>query len=377
MKLLYCLPSLTECGGTERVLTTRLNFLAQDSTVSIYVVLTDTQSGVPYFQLHHRVKIIELGIDFQKDKTLIDKFLNYHRKLRLYRRKLSEVIDEIKPDIVTSLLAHEIDFLPSLKDSSIKIAENHFNRDFRYSFVKNNTTNPIHRLIAKYRNYKIGKSVGKLDVLVSLTHDDSKKWSGKVEKIVIPNPLSFTSEIKSDCTSRRIVAAGRLSGEKGFDLLIQAWSIIAHEYSDWRLDIYGEGPEEAMLQAMIDTGIPNVTLHGFKKNIVNEFVDAGMFVLSSRFEGFGLVLIEAMECGLPVVSFDCQSGPSEIITDGIDGLLVTPNDVCKLSAAIKKLIEDQGLREQMGKKAQDKAQRYAVNNVMKKWTELYRRMLNR
>ena len=172
MKLLYCLPSLTACGGTERVLTTRLNYLAENTDYTIYIVVTESQHSAPYFPLDPRVKVIELNIDFLQDRRFTDKFLNYHRRLRQYRRKLTQVIEDIKPDIVTSFLSHEIDFMTRLKDGSIKVGENHFNRNFRYSFVKNNTFNPMHRCVALYRNFRLGRLAGKLDALVSLTEDD-------------------------------------------------------------------------------------------------------------------------------------------------------------------------------------------------------------
>lgn len=376
MKLLYCIPSLENCGGTERVLTTRLNHLILED-VDIYVVLTETQKSGPYFELDPRVKVIQLRIDFRNDVTIAGKLLNYHRRLRLYRRKLSVILDEIRPDIVTSFLSHEIDFLTKLKDGSVKVGENHFNRDFRYSFVKNNTKNPFRRLIAGYRNYKIGLDVKGLDLLVTLTEEDYGLWSDRCQKVVIPNPLSFTSDVKSDCLSHRVIAVGRLSRQKGFDMLLEAWCRIADSYPSWTLDIYGEGEEHDSLQSMIEGGIRGVNIHPFDPDISPRLVESGMFVLSSRFEGFGLVLIEAMECGLPVVAFDCKSGPGEIITDGVDGLLVRDSDVKALAAAMERLMDDQQFRRSLGKNAVRKASCYSVDDIMKKWKELYRTLLRR
>jgi glycosyltransferase involved in cell wall biosynthesis len=349
----------------------------QDPSITIYVILTEVQTKSPYFPLDPKVKVIELDIDFLNDRFLKDKILNYQKRIRLYRKKIAKVIDEVKPDIVTSFMSHEIDFIYRLSDSSVKIGENHFNRDFRYSFVKNNTANIFHRLIAKYRNYKLGKDVEKLDALVSLTEADSALWSDKVYKAVIPNPLSFTSEVKSDCTKHKIVAAGRLTREKGFDRILEAWSIIAKDHQDWSLNIHGEGTEEVSLQAMIDAGIPNAYIHPFEKYISDIFVDSSIFVLGSRFEGFGLVLIEAMECGLPVISFDCKSGPREIITDGRDGFLIKDSDIYAFAMAMTKLINDENLRVEMGRNAMHKANKYAITNVMEKWKILYQTLIGR
>lgn len=375
MKLLYCIPSLENCGGTERVLTTRLNHLIQDEDVDVYIVLTETQATEPYFKLDPRVNVIQLGIDFNADRTLADKLLNYHRRLRQYRRKLADLLQEIRPDIVTSFLSHEIDFLARLRDGSVKVGENHFNRDFRYFFVKNNTSSLLHRLIARYRNHRIGKDVRQLDMLVCLTDNDSKAWGVECQTVVIPNPLSFTSEDKSDCSRHKIISVGRLAREKGYDMLLEAWRQVADQHPSWTLDIYGEGEEHDNLKTTIDSGIRGVEIHPFEQNIASKLVESSIFVLSSRFEGFGLVLIEAMECGLPVVAFDCKSGPAEIISHGKEGLLVRESDVKALAEAMERLMDDQQLRTSFGQNAALKASCYAADDIMNKWKELYRTLL--
>lgn len=373
MRLLYCIPSLGNCGGTERVLTTRLNYLAEHSPYLLYVVTTERQSSAPFFKLNPKISVINLDVNFEDDNTLTSKLLNYKRRLRLYKEKLSELIREVKPDIVTSMLSHEIDFLSSLEDGSIKIGENHFNRNFRYEFVKNNTKNILRRAIAKYRDLVLGYNVSKLNALVTLTQEDADAWPDAVKKYVIPNPLSFRQELKSKGGRKRIVAAGRLTREKGFDLLLDAWKLVFNSYPDWSLMIYGEGCERENLQSFIQSqGLGNVCIHPFVSNISEKFVESDFYVLSSRFEGFGLVIIEAMECGLPVVAFNCQSGPSEIISDGVDGILVKNGDVCALADAMKCLMDDGGLRSAMGLSAIEKADHYSIDNIMSRWINLYR-----
>lgn len=373
MRLLFCIPSLENCGGTERVLTTRLNYLAEHTSFSLYVVTTEKQLNEPYFHLNPKILVVNLDVNFEDDKTLTAKLLNYRRRLRLYKKRLLELIREIKPDIVTSMLSHEIDFLPKLEDGSVKIGENHFNRNFRYEFVKNNTKNFLRRAIAKCRNFILGYNVSKLDALVTLTQEDADAWSDAVKKFVIPNPLSFKQKQKTMGGRKQIVAAGRLTRQKGFDMLLDAWRLIFKFYPDWSLMIYGEGDEREGLQSFIQSqGIENVCIHPFVPNISDKFVESDFYVLSSRFEGFGLVIIEAMECGLPVVAFDCQSGPSEIISDGVDGILVKNGDVCALADAMKCLMDDGGLRSAMGLSAIEKANRYSIDNIMSKWINLYR-----
>lgn len=373
MRLLYCIPSLMHCGGTERVLTTRLNYLAEHTPYSLYIVTTERQLSAPYFKLNPKITVINLDINFDDDTTLTSKLLNYKRRLRLYKSKLSALIGEIKPDIVTSLLSHEVDFLAKLDDDSIKIGENHFNRNFRYSFVKNNTKNVLRRLIAKYRDFTLGHKVSRLNALVTLTQEDADAWSEVVNKYVIPNPLSFKQEQKAKGGMNRVVAAGRLTMQKGFDMLLEAWGLLYASHPEWSLTIYGEGDERDSLQSLIDgKGLKNVSIHPFVPNISEKFVEADFYVLSSRFEGFGLVITEAMECGLPVVAFNCQSGPSEIITDGKDGILVKNGDVGALADAMQRLMDDAPLRLAMGVSAIDKARHYSIDNIMSTWINLYK-----
>ena len=317
--------------------------------------------------------MINLDINFDDDNSLTSKLLNYKRRLRLYKSKLSALISELKPNIVTSLLSHEVDFLSKFDDGSIKIGENHFNRNFRYSFVKSNTKNILRRLIAKYRDFALGHKVSKLDALVTLTQEDADAWSEVVNKHVIPNPLSFKQEQKAKGGMNRVVAAGRLTKQKGFDMLLESWGLLYASHPEWSLTIYGEGEEREFLQSLIDgKGLKNVSLHPFVPNISSKFVESDFYVLSSRFEGFGLVITEAMECGLPVVAFNCQSGPSEIISDGKDGILVKDGDVIALAGAMQRLMDDSKLRSEMGLSAIAKAGHYSIDNVMSKWINLYK-----
>ena len=373
MRLLYCIPSLTNCGGTERVLTTRLNYLAERTSYELYIVTTEDQIRKPFFDLNSKISIINLNINFNEEKTFLPKLLNYKSKLKLYKAKLWSVIQEIKPDIVTSLLSHEIHFLSNLNDGSIKIGENHFNRNFRYSFVKNNSKNILAHTIAKYRDFELGHNVKKLDVLVTLTQEDASLWSDGVKKHIIPNPLSFVKEYKSEGNTKRVVAAGRLTKQKGFDLLLYAWELIFSLFSDWSLAIYGEGEEYSNLQSIIEgKKLKNVQINPFNENISEQFVNSDFYVLSSRFEGFGLVIIEAMECGLPVVSFDCKSGPKEIISDGEDGILVNNGDISALADAMAHLMKNSHIRSSMSKSAIEKAAKFNLDNIMEKWISLYK-----
>ena len=179
--------------------------------------------------------------------------------------------------------------------------------------------------------------------------------------------------------SRRVVAVGRICEQKGFDLLVEAWKTVAKCHPDWHLDIYGEGDQRHTLQQQItDGGLSQVvSLHPFTADVASVYARATFYVMSSRYEGFGLVLIEAMRCGLPCVSFDSPSGPSEIVTDGRDGILVPYRGLSRekridgLAQALCRMMDHEEQIPVMGHAAQEASQRFTVGNVIPMWERLF------
>ena len=175
-----------------------------------------------------------------------------------------------------------------------------------------------------------------------------------------------------DYRTKRVIAAGRYVHQKGFDLLLEAWHRIDKSLSDWHLYIFGNENRKPY-QRIVDKYDMNHHVHLMPATpkIVEEFSKSSIFVLSSRFEGFGLVLVEAMSCGLPCVSFDCPYGPRDIITDEEDGLLVENGNIEALAKAIERLMEDEGLRRSMGEKAINNVSRFNQETIMKQWNQLF------
>ena len=190
---------------------------------------------------------------------------------------------------------------------------------------------------------------------------------------VIPNPLLPLSPPRERSRLRRIVGVGRLVPEKGFELLIQAFARCIAGHRDWKLAIFGEGPEREALQSLAARlGIAgSVQFGGLVRETAAELASSEIFALSSKFEGFPNVLLEAMSCGTPVVSFDCPSGPSEIVRDGFDGLIVPPGDVNLLSAALARLMSDGALRTQLGNNARTSVERYSADKISAMWSGLF------
>ena len=285
MKIVYLYTALTTIGGADRIVTQKMNYLAENLGHDVYVI-TDTQRGrTPIFPLSTKVTHIDVAVDFgsQNVHQLPLRFIYYQILMKKYKIKINEYLNKIKPDIVSS------------------------------------------------------------------------------------------------CKGKTIISVGRYSEQKGYDLLIESWKIVAQKHPDWCINIYGEGELKDSLQQQINTANlqQQIKLCQPVTNITKKYLESTFYVMSSRFEGFGLVLMEAMNCGLPCVSFDCPYGPSGIIRHQEDGLLVDNGNIHALAESICYMIENQEKRIEMGKKAKENIQRYSRGSIMAQWESLFQLLVNK
>jgi glycosyltransferase involved in cell wall biosynthesis len=274
------------------------------------------------------------------------------------------------------LLRREINFLNDIKDGSAKVGEIHFGRykyrEANFSFMPTF----VNQWITNRWMAQLDQKVKQLDRFVVLTHEDATYWKGQKKLTVIPNPITIEQGKVSDCTSKQVISVGRYTYQKGFDLLIPTWKIVHEKHPDWTLNIYGGGNKED-LQSMVEKNglVSTLKLHGPVSSIREKYQESSIYVLSSRFEGLPLVLMEAMSTGLPSVSFSCPCGPKDIIHDGEDGILCENGNIESLSAGICRLIEDEPLRKEMGRKATHNIQRFTIDRIIQQWDQLFQEII--
>lgn len=373
MKLIYCTHSTYNPGGMERVLLNKVTYLSQLPGWEVAVVTTDQHQRPPFYPFPKKVRMTDLEINYSEDneKGAWKKITGYLRKRKEHKRKLTALLLKEKPDIVVSLYPSESSFIPDIKDGSRKVLELHYCKFFRLQYGRKGLLGWIDKL----RTRQDEQIVRRFDKFVVLTNEDRGYWGDLPNIEVIPNAAMHVSDAYSDVMNKRVIAVGRLDYQKGFDRLIQAWELVQHtgKFTDWKLDIFGQGEWQEMLQQMIDKAeLRNtVCLNRPTKQIGEEYVKSDMLVMSSNYEGFPMVMIEAMACGLPVVSFDYKCGPKDIIQSGINGLLVPNGDIQALADAMMKVMEDEAYRKMLSLNARKVVDTYSEQAVMAQWIRLF------
>ena len=380
IKLVYCIPGLYASGGMERELTLKANYLVEKLGYDVTIILTEEKGRKLYYELSPLVKVINLDINFDRigGGNLVMRLYNYFSRQQRYKKRLRKALYELRPDITISTLRREINFITSIRDGSRKIGEFHFSRDNYRNFNDIKAPTSIRKMAARMWMNQLLSILKKLEKFVVLTNEDREKWIELDNVICIHNPSTFRTTCTSDCEAKRILAIGRYTYQKGFDLLLPAWKKVSENHPDWQLVIYGDG-KRAEYQKQADAlGLnrENCRLEGTTTQVAKEMASSSAFVLSSRYEGMPMVLGEAMACGIPPVSFTCPCGPRDIITDREDGLLVENGNIDQLAEKLDFIITNREIRKQMGEKAVVNVHRFDLENIMQKWDDLFKGILS-
>lgn len=380
MKIVYCVNSIRYLGGIQRVTVVKANALAEIPGNEVYVVVTDNKAGPEIHKLSPKVHLIDLDINYynrNQERSMLTNLIVGMAKGIPHKKALSRVLRQINPDVVISVGMSEKFMLTSMRNRSWKIIrEFHSEKNYRskhaYSLFKK-----IQGKLSDF--YEFHYADKKFDRIVVLTDEDKEtNWQGWDNVSVVPNPVSFKCDTPSSLTEKSVISMGRLEHVKNFSSLISTFKIVAKKHPDWILKIFGDGSLRESLQNQInENGLQNnVFLMGFSNDMESALRQSSIFAFSSLVEGFALVIVEAMECGVPAVSYQCPCGPKDIITDGNDGYLVPVNDEQMLAEKICDLIEDENLRRQMASEARLRAQYYHVESIAQRWMKLFEEVVS-
>lgn len=365
-KLLYITNGVNGPGGLERVLSIKASYLADHLNYEVYILTLNQKRAPLFYGFSKAIKFV--------DVITTKKGIRY---LKEYWGLLKQNIQKINPDIISvcddgikGLLMPLVTGKPCPMIYERHVSKNIELKSDRLSFSKKITTQ------LKFKLMDFGAK--KYDSFVVLTKGNLREWKIK-NKIVIPNPLSFYPEDK-DCSTLenyKVIAVGKHSYQKGFDRLLKSWQQVVKIFPDWKLEIYGTIHKEVNLEVLSEKlGVTqSVCFYPPTKNISEKYKEASLYVMSSRYEGFGMVLTEAMAYGVPCISFDCPYGPSDIITHKKNGLLVSNNDINRLADSVIELIKDKGQRKFLGQNARESVKCYLPKKIAEEWDQLFQKLI--
>ena len=363
-KILYITNGVSGPGGLERVLSIKASYLTDHLNNDIFIITLNESTTNLFYHFSKKIQ-------FYNIRATGTPFLYIIR----YRNGIKNYINSIRPDVILvcddGLKGLLFPFIIG-KPCTI-IYERHVSKNIE---VKNEKPTIINKLKTWFKFKLMDFGAAKFDKFIVLTQGNKKEWNLK-NLMVISNPLSFFPEEQSTLSNKKVLAVGKQSFQKGYDRLLKSWKLVHQKHPEWILEIYGTINEHEKLSDLANDLNISKSVNFFQpvKNISEKYKEASIYVMSSRFEGFGMVLTEAMAHGVPCVSFDCPYGPSDIISNNEDGYLVENGDVNKLAERIIHLMENPTLRSKMGQDARRNVERFLPDVIVPKWDNLFKNLL--
>lgn len=370
MKIVYCIAGTYRSGGMERVLANKANYFSNLGH-EVTIVTTDQRGQKPFFQHHPSISHVDLGINYEENngKSFFNKLRHYPSKQRLHRERLENLLFNIKADIVVSMFCNDVSFITKIKDGSKKVLEIHFSKWKRLQYGRKGLW-----YLADWFQTKLDeRRVARFNRFVVLTREDKGYWGDLPNIVVIPNSIYSFPEKVSSLEHKEVVAIGRYTYQKGFDRLLNIWRKVVDQEQSWHLNIVGDGELRAQLTSQVEKlSLQNHVTLSFPTNEIEKvYLKSSILALTSRYEGLPMILIEAQSYGLPVVSYTCQCGPKDVITDGKDGYLVDEGDEEGFVQRLLELMKDTEKRKDFGKVARESSQRFDNETIMSQWLDLF------
>lgn len=379
MKIVYVITSLATSGGTERIVSEKASYFADVFGYDVSIICYGQSDDSPNFYFpSKKVKQINLGLNIYSQY-----FYKYPKRfwVKYFLRKnlmelMSQAVNEINPDILIGMTHFRADIVCNIDCKAKKIIESHIPR-FSIEFTNKNRNRLVdfYKRIYDMRYFHIIEK--NADMIVTLTKDGLKQWPKAKNIKAIPNFSNIQVHQPSDVRKKRVITIGRLSEEKGFDRLLDIWKLVSDKHPDWQLDIYGKGGmKEDLEQKIKNENIANATLRGITNNIGKEISESSICVVTSHFEGFSLVLLEAITFGVPCVAFDCPYGPRAIIEDDKCGYLVEDGNIPLFAERLCTLMENESLRQQFSIASTERSKVFDKGTIMLQWKNLFERCIN-
>lgn len=354
MKLLYIVPKIKNAGGVARVLSIKANYFVAHFGYEIHIISQNEEDDLPFYNFDSDIEFHNL--------TLKGTFLSF---LNSYKKQINQKINEIQPDVIlvadNGVKAFVFPFI--VKTKTPIVFESHGSK-----FIEEHNTNwnilskSSQNLKYWFKNF----GVQKFTKVVALSEENLKEWNVK-NGVVIPNPCWIKSKKMANLKSKKVIAVARNSYEKGLDRLLLIWKEITQKHPDWTLDIYTndvDSLEKSALDLEIESGINY--LH-FVKKIQEKYLKSSIYVMTSRTEGFPMVLLEAMASGLPCIAFDCPTGPRAIITNAENGFLIPDGNIEMYIKKLSFLIENEEVRVKFGDDAKETSEHFNTDKIMEQW----------
>ena len=371
MKILYIFRSLAVWGGIERILVDKMNFMAERYGIDVYLLTSDQGRHPIVYHLSNGVHHEDLGICFYQQYRFhgLCRLSVAGKMTRQYRHMLDDRLHKIQPDLIICTTSDRIGIITKLKGNVPLIVESH-------SICTRTLNHGRSWLQRKIYRYALLRSLSKADMLVSLTEGDAKEWRKYHSQVmVIPNFIHPHEEHISDCSAKKAIFVGRFDYQKRVQDAIRIWKKVRKRHPDWTLEVYGDGDMYQEICSLASS-VGGVVINQPTSQVFQAYKECSFLISTSLFEPFGLVIPEAMSCGLPVVSYDCPYGPNELITNKKDGYLVKSRDSDAFADRICDLIENPELHKDMGLAALKSSQRYTAEQIMPLWLQLFSLLLS-
>lgn len=373
MRILFSTDQIYLHGGIEKVMAVKANYFADVLGYDVHILTTEQKNNPPCYVLSDKINRIDIGVNYERHKSYFHP-VNF-LKIPFHFRQWKKTIKDIQPDVIISCnYAFDFYWLPFFFDGISKLKEFHSSRF--YEEQQRNKT-----LFFGKIKYLINDFIeSKFDKILVLNPDEKKYFrSSNVE--IMPNPISIDPDLEARLLSKRVIAAGRIAPIKGFDTLIEVWEDVANLCPDWQLDIYGQGEKSYIdyLQDLIEKKHleAKITIKGGSSQLQKELLNSSLYIMSSHSECYPMVLLESLSVGLPVVSFDCPTGPRNIVSNGRDGFLVEDQNKKALAEKTVFLLTNEAVRKDMGNYAKKNSSRFSSEEVMKSWVSLLKQCINK